>query len=140
MQSFLKACDAVVEEAETKSLATLMNMPPVSLLQRANANYDGAWFNVKHLYALLLHTKDMRPLAALASEFGFDLVAREKPVPTDLNSALMRLHVDLADVTRLAHDAQADGHVCSREKSELIKEADEVIVSLEVFKQSVKVA
>ena len=140
MQSFLKACDAVVEEAETKSLATLMNMPPVSLLQRANANYDGAWFNVKHLYALLLHTKDMRPLAALASEFGFDLVAREKPVPTDLNSALMRLHVDLADVTRLAHDAQADGHVCSREKSELIKEADEVIVSLAVFKQSVKAA
>ncbi len=49
MHDFLKACDSVVDEANTKNLATLMNMPPVSPLQRANANYDGAWFNVKHL-------------------------------------------------------------------------------------------
>ena len=47
MQDFLRACDTSVEEANTKNLATLMSMPPVSLLQRANANYDGAWFNVK---------------------------------------------------------------------------------------------
>ena len=50
------------------------------------------------------------------------------------------LHADLADVTRLAFDAQADGRVCSREKAELLKEADEVIVSLEVLRQSEKVA
>jgi hypothetical protein len=50
------------------------------------------------------------------------------------------LHADLADVTRLAFDAQADGRICIREKSELLKEAEEVIVSLEVFKQSVKAA
>ncbi|WP_277755284.1 hypothetical protein [Pseudomonas kitaguniensis] len=43
-------------------------------------------------------------------------------------------------MTRLAFDAQADGRVCTREKSELLKEAEEVIVSLEVFKQSVKAA
>ena len=60
MHDFLKACDTVVDEANTRQLATLMNMPPVSLLQRANANYDGAWFNVKHLYALLLHKVDGR--------------------------------------------------------------------------------
>ena len=40
MQDFLRACDTSVEEANTKNLATLMSMPPVSLLQRANANYD----------------------------------------------------------------------------------------------------
>lgn len=140
MEDFLDACQSAVKGNEPKALAAKMGVPHVSLLQRANPDNDAHHLTIEHLYGLLLHTGDMRPLIALASEFGFDVVPRDKPVPTDLNSALMRLHVDLADVTRLAHDAQSDGHVCSREKSELIKEADEVIVSLEVFKQSVKFA
>ncbi|MGH8347745.1 MAG: phage regulatory CII family protein, partial [Pseudomonas sp.] len=95
---------------------------------------------IEHLFGLLLNTSDYRPLKALAESFGFDLVAKEAPAPTDLNGALLRLHADLADVTRLAFDAQADGRVCSAEKTSLLKEAEEVIVSLEVFKQSVKAA
>jgi hypothetical protein len=77
---------------------------------------------------------------AWAEAFGFDLVPKERPQGINLNAALLRLHADLADVTRLAFDAQADGRVCSVEKTSLLKEAEEVIVSLEVFKQSVKAA
>ena len=140
MHDFLKACDNVVDEANTKDLATLMNMPPVSLLQRANANYDGAWFNVKHLYALLLHTGDMRPLIALADQFGFDLVAREKPTAKPLMVALCHLTAECGDVGRLIFDATADNHISQHEKAQGEKAILEAIDSLQILRESLKAA
>ncbi|MGF6152017.1 phage regulatory CII family protein [Pseudomonas fluorescens] len=140
MHEFLKACDSVVDEANTKNLATLMNMPPVSLLQRANANYDGAWFNVKHLYALMLHTKDMRPLSALAGEFGFDLVARERPAAKPLMAALGLLSAECGDVGRLIFDAAADNHISQHEKAQGEKAILEAIDALQVLRESLKAA
>lgn len=140
MQSFLKACDAVVEEAETKSLATLMNMPPVSLLQRANANYDGAWFNVKHLYALLLHTGDIRPLAALAGEFGYTIAKAVEPVPIDIHQALGRATLEFAEVTVETHSAMADGRVDQVERARILKEIAHAENALAQLKASIKVA
>lgn len=139
MQEFLRACDAVVEEAETKSLATLMNMPPVSLLQRANANYDGAWFNVKHLYALLLHTNDIRPLAALAGEFGYSIVKAAEPVPIDVHQALGRATLEFAEVTVETHSAMADGRVDQVERARIMKEIAHAENALAQLKASVKV-
>ena len=140
MLDFLKACDNVVGEANTKDLATLMNMPPVSLLQRANANYDGAWFNVKHLFALLLHTGDMRPLAALADQFGFDLVKKEAPAPMVLTASMMLVGKEIADLTLAVHCALADGRVTQIEKQAIRKEIHHVRHELDVMEQSVKVA
>lgn len=140
MHDFLKACDNVVAEANTKDLATLMNMPPVSLLQRANANYDGAWFNVKHLFALLLHTGDMRPLIALADQFGFDLVAREKPAAKPLMLALGNLSAECGDVGRLIFDAAADNHISEHEKAQGEKAILEAIDALQVLRESLKAA
>jgi hypothetical protein len=141
MQELMKAIYDVVDTHGASRIAEGASFPSRTLLsQKANPDYDSHKMNVQELHRIMKYTEDFRPLKAWAEHFGFELVPKEKPAPTDLNSALMRLHVDLADVTRLAYDAQADGRVCSREKSELIKEADEVIVSLEVFKQSVKVA
>lgn len=140
MHDFLKACDSVVDEANTKELATLMNMPPVSLLQRANANYDGAWFNVKHLYALLLHTGDMRPLIALADQFGFDLVAREKPAVKPLMVALGLLSAECGDVGRLIFDAAEDNHISQHEKAQGEKAILEAIDALQVLRESLKAA
>ncbi|MFJ2680950.1 phage regulatory CII family protein [Pseudomonas sivasensis] len=110
------------------------------LSQKANPNYDSHKMNVEELHRVMKFTQDFRPLKAWAESFGFDLVPKERPEGINLNAALLRLHADLADVTRLAFDAQADGRVCSVEKTSLLKEAEEVIVSLEVFKQSVKAA
>ena len=140
MLDFLKACDNVVGEANTKDLATLMNMPPVSLLQRANANYDGAWFNVKHLFALLLHTGDMRPLIALADQFGFDLVSREKPVAKPLMVALGNLSAECGDVGRLIFDAAADNHISQHEKAQGEKAILEAIDALHILRESLKAA
>lgn len=140
MQEFLRACDAVVEDADTKNLATLMGMPPVSLLQRANANYDGAWFNAKHLYALLLHTEDMRPLAALAGEFGYAIVKTEAPAAIDVHQALGRAAFEFAEVTVETTTAMLDGRVDQVERARILREIDHAERALAQLKASVKVA
>lgn len=140
MQDFLRACDTSVEEANTKNLATLMSMPPVSLLQRANANYDGAWFNVKHLYSLLLHTDDMRPLAALAGEFGYSIMKTDQPMAIDIHEALGRATLEFAEVTVETHAAMADGRVDQVERARILREIDHAESALAQLKASVKVA
>ena len=140
MHDFLKACDTVVDEADTKQLATLMNMPPVSLLQRANANYDGAWFNVKHLYALLLHTQDMRPLAALAGEFGYSVFKKDQPAALGIHDALGRATLEFAEVTVETHAAMADGRVNQVEHARILKEIAHAEEALAQLKVSIKVA
>ncbi|WP_062382004.1 phage regulatory CII family protein [Pseudomonas abietaniphila] len=140
MHEFLKACDSVVDEADTKKLATLMNMPPVSLLQRANANYDGAWFNVKHLYALLLHTNDMRPLAALAGEFGYTVAKTAPPAAVEIHQALGRTTLEFAHLTVETHAAMADGRIDEVERARIMKEITHAEEALALFKASVKAA
>lgn len=140
MQNFLKACDDVVGEASTKALATLMNMPAVSLLQRANANYDGAWFNVKHLYALILHTGDMRPLSALAEEFGHTIVKRELPTAIDVYKALSKVSLEISELTVETHGAMGDGRVDQVERQRILREIDHAEIALAQLKASVKVA
>lgn len=140
MQDFLRACDAVVEDADTKNLATLMSLPPVSLLQRANANYDGAWFNVKHLYALLLHTEDMRPLAALAGEFGYVISKTEEPMAIDIHQALAKTTLEFAELTVETHAAMADNRIDQIERARILKEISHAEAALAQFKASVKVA
>lgn len=139
MHDFLKACDIVVDEANTKQLATLMNMPPVSLLQRANANYDGAWFNVKHLYALLLHTQDMRPLDALAGEFGHSIVKKEQPRAVGIHEALSRAALEFAEVTVETHSAMSDGRIDQVERARILNEITHLEEALAQLKASVKV-
>lgn len=141
MQELMKAIYDVVDEHGAGRIAEGASFSSKTLLsQKANPDYDSHKLNVQELHRIMKFTQDFRPLKAWAEAFGFDLVPKEKPEGINLNTALLRLHADLADVTRLAFDAQADGRVCIREKSELLKEAEEVIVSLEVFKQSVKAA
>ena len=141
MQELMKAIYDVVDDHGAGRIAEGADFTSRTLVsQTANPHYETHRMNVEELHRIMKFTQDFRPLKAWAEAFGFDLVPKDKPEGINLNSALLRLHADLADVTRLAFDAQADGRVCTREKSELLKEAEEVIVSLEVFKQSVKAA
>ena len=141
MQELMKAIYDVVDDHGAGRIAEGADFTCRTLVsQKANPHYETHRMNVEELHRIMKFTQDFRPLKAWAEAFGFDLVPKDKPEGINLNSALLRLHADLADVTRLAFDAQADGRVCTREKSELLKEAEEVIVSLEVFKQSVKAA
>ncbi|MFS2159207.1 phage regulatory CII family protein [Pseudomonas sp. Pseusp122] len=140
MLDFLKACDIVVDEANTKALAKLMNMPPVSLLQRANANYDGTWFNAKHLYALLLHTQDMRPLAALAGEFGYAIKKIELPAAIGVHQALSKVSFEISELTVETHSAMDDGRIDQIERARILREIDHAEQALAQLKASVKVA
>lgn len=140
MEDFLRACQAAVLENEAKTLAGKMGLAHVSLLQRANPDNDAHKLTINQLFQILLHTGDHRPLAALAAEFGFDLMAREKPAAVALTSAAMSMSAEVADVQRAVHDALADGHVSQVEKQILQREITGARASLDVLAESVRAA
>lgn len=140
MEDFLRACHDVVKDGEAKKLAAAMGLPHVSLLQRANPDNDAHKLTINHLYQILLHTGDMRPLAALADAFGFELVAKEQPKAEQLTTAVLHMHSEVADVTRAVTAALEDGHVSQTEKALIKREIAEAQQSLSVLVESVKVA
>ncbi|MCK8685339.1 phage regulatory CII family protein [Pseudomonas umsongensis] len=140
MEDFLRACQSAVLDNEAKALAAKMGVPHVGLLQRANPDNEAHHLTVEHLFGILLHTGDMRPLAALANEFGFDLVSREAPKPQALTSSLINVGKEVADLTIAVHQALDDNHVSTFEKSLIRQEIDHVRKSLDVMAASVKAA
>lgn len=140
MEDFLRACHDAVKDADAKRLAATMGLPHVSLLQRANPDNDAHKLTINHLFQILLHSGDMRPLAALASAFGFDLVAKEQAEATSLSAAVLHMHAEVADVTKAVTAALADGRVSQTEKGLIRREIAGVRESLDVLDESVKVA
>lgn len=140
MEDFLRACQSAVLDNEAKTLAAKMGVPHVGLLQRANPDNDAHHLTVEHLFGILLHTGDMRPLVALANEFGFDLVSKAAPEPQALTKSLINVGKEVADLTIAVHEALDDNHVSSIEKAAIRKELGHVRHSLDVMEQSVKVA
>ncbi|AZE90244.1 MULTISPECIES: phage regulatory CII family protein [Pseudomonas fluorescens group] len=140
MEDFLDACQAAVKGNEPKSLAAKMGVPHVSLLQRANPDNDAHRLTVEHLFGILLHTGDMRPLAVLAAEFGFDLVAKTEPKPEALTKSLINVAKEVADLTIAVHEALGDNHVSTFEKNLIRQEISHVRQSLDVMDASVKAA
>ena len=140
MEDFLRACQSAVLDNEAKALAAKMGVPHVSLLQRANPDNDAHHLTIEHLFGILLHTGDMRPLAALANEFGFDLISRSAPEPQALTKSLINVCKEVADLTIAVHQALDDEHVSSFEKSLIRQEINQVRQSLDVMDTSVKAA
>ena len=140
MEDFLRACQSAVLDNEAKTLAAKMGVAHVSLLQRANPDNDAHHLTIEHLYGILLHTGDMRPLAALANEFGFDLISRSAPEPQALTKSLINVCKEVADLTIAVHQALDDEHVSSFEKSLIRQEINQVRQSLDVMDTSVKAA
>lgn len=140
MEDFLRACQSAVLDNEAKALAAKMGVPHVSLLQRANPDNDAHRLTIEHLFGILLHTGDMRPLAALANEFGFDLISKSAPEPQALTKSLINVGKEVADLTIAVHQALSDDHVSSFEKSLIRQEINHVRQSLDVMDASVKAA
>lgn len=140
MEDFLRACHDTVKDAEPKKLASQMGLPHVSLLQRSNPDNDAHRLTINHLFQILLHSGDMRPLAALASEFGFDLVKRGDAEPRALMASLINAGKEVADLTLAVHQALEDSHVSQVEKAAIKREIAHVRESLEVMEASVRVA
>ncbi|MFJ7281885.1 phage regulatory CII family protein [Pseudomonas sp. NPDC099000] len=140
MEDFLRACQSAVLDNEAKALAAKMGVPHVGLLQRANPDNDAHHLTVEHLFGVLLHTGDMRPLLALANEFGFDLVAKSAPEPQALTKSLINVGKEVADLTIAVHEALDDDHVSTLEKTMIRQEINHVRQSLDVMDASVKAA
>lgn len=140
MDEFLRACQSAVLDNEAKVLAGQMGVPHVSLLQRANPDNDAHHLTIEHLFGILLHTGDMRPLMTLADKFGFELVAKVAPEPKALTASLINVGKEVADLTIAVHEALDDNHVSPLEKAAIRKELGDVRHSLDVMEQSVKVA
>ena len=140
MEDFLRACHTTIKESGAEGLAGKMCMAHVSLLQRSNPDNAAHHLTIEHLFGVLLHTGDMRPLAALADQFGFDLVKKEAPAPMVLTASMMLVGKEIADLTLAVHCALADGRVTQIEKQAIRKEIEHVRHELNVMEQSVKVA
>lgn len=132
MQEFLRACHNTVKDAGAEQLAGKMGLPHVSLLQRANPDNDSHKLTINHLYQILLHTDDMRPLRALAHEFGFDLVARDIPPSPCLAQATLSMASEVADVTKAAIDALGDGVITRLEAARIEREGEEAKQKIDV--------
>ena len=140
MEEVHRAIHETVLDAGPKQLAHLMGMSHTNLLNRSNPNDDTHRLNVEQLLQIMLHSQDKRILAALAHEFGFELVAKQPVKSTGLQAAVLHMHDEIADVTKAVVEALEDGHVSSFEKSAIRKEIAEVRQSLDVLEESVKVA
>lgn len=140
MEDFLRACQNAVLDNEAKTLAAKMGVAHVSLLQRANPDNDAHHLTVEHLFGILLHTGDMRPLMALADEFGFDLVQKSPPKAQTLTSSLANVGKEVAELTLAVHAALEDNHVSSIERALIRKEISHVRVGLDVMEASVRAA
>ncbi|KAI2693240.1 phage regulatory CII family protein [Pseudomonas sp. TNT3] len=140
MEDFLRTCQSTVLDNEAKVLASKMGVPHVGLLQRANPDNEAHHLTIEHLFGILLHTEDMRPLAALADAFGFDLVARNAPKPQELTKSMIGVGKEFADLTIAVHEALQDGRVCQFDKSTIRREISHIRESLDVMDESVKVA
>lgn len=140
MDKFLRACHDAVKDNDAKTLSAKMGVPHVSLLQRANPDNDAHHLTIEHLFGILLHTEDMRPLKALADSFGFDLVAKDVPVPKALTAAMISVGKEVAELTIAVHVALEDNHVSQIEKAQISKEIDHVRKSLDEMASSVKAA
>lgn len=140
MEDFLRACQNAVLDNEAKTLAAKMALGHVSLLQRANPDNDAHHLTVEHLFGILLHTGDMRPLIALADEFGFDLVQKVPPKAQALASSLANVGKEVAELTIAVHTALEDNLVSSIERALIRKEISHVRAGLDVMEASVKAA
>lgn len=140
MEDFLRACHTTVKESGAEELAGKMCMAHVSLLQRSNPDNAAHHLTIEHLFGILLHTQDMRPLLALAESFGFELIAKTAPNPQALTSSMISVGKEVADLTIAVHQALEDNHVSQFEKSQIKVEINHVRQSLDVMEASVKAA
>lgn len=140
MEDFLRACHTTVKESGAEELAGKMCLAHVSLLQRSNPDNAAHHLTIEHLFGILLHTQDMRPLLALAGAFDFDLVAKDKPAAIDVHQALGNVALEISEVTVETHRAMADGRVDQVERARIMREIVDAEKALDVLKASLKAA
>jgi hypothetical protein len=95
---------------------------------------------VEQLLQIMLHSGDPSILRAMATEFGFELVAKKAPTAMGLTTALLSMSAEVADVTRAVANALTDGHMSQTEKQMIKRELLGAKESLAVLEASIKAA
>lgn len=140
MEQIHRAIHEAVLDAGPKQVAHKMGTSHTSLLNRANPNDDTHRLNVEQLLQILLHTQDMRPLHAMAAEFGYELVPLRKLETLPLTTAVLRMTKEVADVTQVVVIALEDGHVSQTEKATIKREISHAREALNALEGSVNAA
>ena len=141
MQEVMRAIYDVVDDHGAAKIAHGASFSSRTLLsQKANPDYDSHKMNVEELHRIMAFTQDMRPLIAWADHFGFDLTARERPQARELTGALVHMHAEVADVTKVVSEALSSAHVKQLQRKAAEREITEAIESLQALLESVKVA
>ena len=141
MQELMRAIYDVVDEHGAGKIADGAFFKSRTLLsQKANPDYDSHKMNVEELHRIMQFTQDFRPLLAWADHFGFDLVAKERPQARELTGALVHMHSEVADVTKVVSEALAGSHINQLQRKAAEREITEAIASLQTLLESVRAA
>ncbi|MBD1554681.1 Rha family transcriptional regulator [Pseudomonas sp. C2L12B] len=143
MEDFERTLHREVKAGGGTALAKRMGVNETRLLDCANPNREAHRMNLEMFGQVLTHlSEDGRRsvLAALANEFGYDVVAKAAPRPQALTASLINVGKEVAELTIAVHNALADNHVCVFEKQQIAVEIDHVRQSLDVMASSVKAA
>lgn len=143
MEHFERTLHREVKADGGTALAKRMGVNETRLLDCANPNREAHRMNLEMFGQVLTHLSEdgrHRVLAALADEFGLDVVCRARPTAKPLLSALANLAAESGDVSRLIFDAVADNHISQHEKAQGDKAIQEAIDALLVLRESLKAA
>lgn len=143
MEDFERTLHREVKVGGGTALAKRIGVNETRLLDCANPNREAHRMNLEMFGQVLTHLSDAgrrSVLAALANEFGFDIVPRVTPPPQALTASLINVGKEVADLTIAVHQALGDNHVSTFEKSQIRVEIDHVRKSLDVMDASVRAA
>jgi hypothetical protein len=143
MENFERTLHREVKAGGGTALAKRIGVNETRLLDCANPNREAHRMNLEMFGQVLTHLSDAgrrSVLAALANEFGFDIVPRVTPPPQALTASLINVGKEVADLTIAVHQALGDNHVSTFEKSQIRVEIDHVRKSLDVMDASVRAA
>jgi len=143
MENFERAIHNEVIAHGGTELAKSMGVNRTRLLDCANPNREEHRMNLQMFGQILAHVPEdgrRRILGALLEEFGYGLVERVAPQATALQTAVLHMHDEIADVTKSVIDALADGHVSQIEKQQIKRAIGEASAALDVLHESVKAA
>jgi hypothetical protein len=143
MEEFERTLHREVKAGGGTALAKRIGVNETRLLDCANPNREAHRMNLEMFGQVLTHLSDegrRAVLAALAKEFGYDIVAKERPVPKALTASMINVGKEVADLTIAVHEALEDNHVSQFEKSAIGREIGHVRESLDVMEASVHAA
>ncbi len=115
-------------EKSCTEIAEILGMHRQILINKANPNNTKNWLTVNELHAIQLITGNDVVLRAMQAELVLHTL---KDAPGSILEAMINQGKECGDVFKVVQEALADNRLTERERSDVLKEVDEAIASLE---------